>query len=97
MMSASEGRFQTPNLALSMPAETEMLGLRGLQRVEREFNCLVTEPGSLDCNRASNVAKQNHHGREMTPLCSPQGAAAMLFSAWHQLASLREKIWLLSW
>lgn len=42
MISASEGRFQTPNLALSMPAEKEMLGLRGLQRVEMEFNCLVT-------------------------------------------------------
>lgn len=91
MTSASEGRFQTPSLTLSMPAEMEMSRLRGLWRVEREFNCLVTQPGSLDCSRESNVAQQNHCGRETAPLCSPQDAAVMLLSAWHPLASLREK------
>lgn len=70
-MSAGECRFQTRSLALSMPAETEVKGPRGIQRVEREFNCLVTQPGGLNCNRESNVAKQNHHGKETTPLHSP--------------------------
>lgn len=91
-MPESEGRFQTPSLTLSMPAETEMLGPRGLWRVEREFNCLVTQPESLDCNRECNVAKENHCERETTPLCCPQDAAVVLLSAWHLLASLREKI-----
>lgn len=90
-MSASEDRFQTPSLARCMPPEMEMSGPRGLWRVEREFNCLVSQPGSLDYNRESNVAMQNHHGRETTPLCSPQDAAIMVLSAWHLLASLRDK------
>lgn len=68
-MSAGECRFQTHSLALSMPAETEVKGSRGIQREEREFICLVTQPGALDCNRESNVAKQNHHGRQ--PHCIP--------------------------
>lgn len=70
-MSAGECRFQTRSLALSMPAEIEVEGPRGIQRVEREFSCLVTQPGGLNCNRESNVAKQNHHGKEITPPHSP--------------------------
>lgn len=97
-MSASEGRFQTPNLALSMLAETEMSGLRGLQRVEREFNCLVTQSGSLDCNRASNVAKQSHRGREMTPLCSlPTGCCSDALLSLASAGQSEGKNWLLSW
>lgn len=46
------------------------LSARGFWRVERKFNCLVTQPEILDSNRESNAATQNHSGWETTPLSS---------------------------